>query len=376
MPPAPSPPISRIALFLPFLGGRGAQRVLLNLANGFAAAGRPVDLVLAEAKGEFLDRVSPSVRLVDLKSPRGVLRSLPAYRRYLRRERPAVLLTAMDYINVLSVLTRAMSSRRTKLFVSCHNSMIASTRNSPWARDRLLPMAMRLTYRHADGVIAVSGGVADTLAGITRLPRGRIKVIHNPVITPGFEVDAAAPVDHPWFQPGQPPVVLGVGSLTAQKDFGTLLRAFALVRAQRLARLLILGEGEARATLEKLAVELGVKEDVAMPGWVANPYAYMARAGVFVLSSRWEGFGLVIAEALACGTPVVSTDCPSGPAEILDNGRHGILVPVQDPDALAKAILSTLGQAPDRDALRRRARDFTLEKVVREYLNYFDSVTA
>ena len=360
----------RIALFLPFLGGRGAQRVLLNLANGFAATGRPVDLVLAEAKGEFLNRVSPQVRLVDLQSRRGVLRSLPAYRRYLRRERPAVLLTAMDYINVLSVITRAVSSPRTKLFVSCHNSMIASTRHSPWARDRLLPLAMRLAYRHADGVIAVSGGVADTLAKITRLPCERIKVLHNPVVVPGFAEDAAALLDHPWFQPGQPPVVLGVGSLTAQKDFSTLLRAFAFVRAQRPARLVILGEGEDRAALEKLAMELGVKDDMAMPGWVANPYAYMARAGVFVLSSRWEGFGLVLAEALACGTPVVSTDCPSGPGEILENGRHGALVPMQQPAAMAKAILATLSAIPDRSALKPRAYDFSLDKVVDDYLRF------
>jgi glycosyltransferase involved in cell wall biosynthesis len=366
----------RIALFLPFLGGRGAQRVLLNLANGFAATGRPVDLVLAEAKGEFLNRVSPQVRLIDLKSPRGVLRCLPAYCRYLHRERPAVLLTAMDYINVLSVLTRAVSSRRTKLFVSCHTSLRLNAGNSPWVRDQWLPLAVRLTYRHADGVIAVSGGVADTLAQITRLPRERLKVLYNPVVTPGFEADAAAPLDHPWFQTGQPPVVLGVGSLGPEKDFGTLLRAFALVRAQRPARLVILGEGRERVALEHLAVELGVQADVALPGWVANPYSYMARAGVFVLSSRWEGFGLVIAEALACGTSVVSTDCPSGPSEILENGRHGMLVPMQDPDAMAKAILDTLGRAPDRDALQRRARDFTLEKVVREYLNYFDSLAA
>ncbi len=246
--------------------------------------------------------------------------------------------------------------------------MIASTRNSPWLRDRFLPLAMRLAYRHADGVIGVSGGVADTLAQITHLPRARITVLHNPVVVPGFAEDAAAPLDHPWFEPGQPPVVLGVGSLTRQKDFATLLRAFAMVRGKRSARLVILGEGEDRATLESLAAELGVKGDVALPGWVANPYAWMARAGVFVLSSQWEGFGLVLAEALACGTPVVSTDCPSGPAEILEGGRHGRLVPMQDSAAMAAAILDTLDSTSDCEALRRRGHDFSLEKVCAQYL--------
>ena len=366
----------RIALFLPFLGGRGAQRVLLNLANGFAETGRTVDLVLAEAKGEFISRISEKVRLVDLKSPRGVLRSLPAYSRYLRREKPAVLLTAMDYINVLSIITRAVSSRQTKLFVSCHNSMIASTSHSPWARDRLLPLAMRMTYRSASGVIAVSSGVADTLSRITKLRRERIHVLYNPVVVPGFAEEAAAQLGHPWFQAGQPPVVLGVGSLTAQKDFGTLMRAFATVRHQRHARLVILGEGEQRAELESLAKELGVDNDVEMPGWVANPYSYMSRSGVFVLSSRWEGFGLVLAEALACGTPVVSTDCPSGPSEILENGIHGALVPMQNSEAMAKAILKALEETPDRSALRKRGYDFSLEKAVANYLACFDSVAS
>lgn len=347
---------------------------MLNLANGFSAAGRNVDLVLSETKGEFLSHVSASVRLVDLKSPGGVLRSLPAFRRYLRREEPAILLSAMDYINVLSVLLRATVWRRPRLFISCHNSVLNSSRNSPWARDRLLPFSMRITYRFADGVIAVSDGVAKTLAEVTRLPRERIKVLHNPVVTMDFEKHAAAPLDHPWFEAGQPPIILGVGSLVVQKDFATLIRAFALARERIPIRLLILGEGEERAALTRLADELGVEEDVAMPGWIANPYAYMARADLFALSSLWEGFGLVVAEALACGTPVVSTDCPSGPAEILDGGEYGTLVPPRDENAMASAILNALSQPPDRATLKRRGYSFAAESVASEYLKYFDSI--
>lgn len=361
----------RIALFFPHLGGRGANRVFLNLANGFVAAGESVDLVLAEAKGELLSKVSSRVCMVDLKSPRGVLRSLPAYSRYLRKERPEILLTAMDYVNVLSVMVRAVSSRRTRLFVSCHNSLLNSTRNSPWLRDRLLPTMVRLTYRHASGVVAVSSGVADTLARVAAIPRNTVRVIYNPVVIPGFEEDARAQLSHPWFAAGQPPVVLGVGSLTEQKDFPTLVRAFAQARRKRELRLVILGEGERRGELESLASSLGVACDVALPGWVANPYPYMSRAGVFVLSSRWEGFGLVLAEALACGTPVVSTDCPSGPSEILEGGKYGALVSPQDPESMARAVLHALECRPDPSMLRARGFEFSLDKVVGQYLRVF-----
>lgn len=363
----------RIALFIPFLGGRGVSRVFLNLANGFATAGEAVDLVLAEAKGEFLSKVSSRVRLIDLKSPRGVLRSLPAYARYLRKEQPKILLTAMDYVNVLSVMMRTISSRRTRLFVSCHNSLPDSTRNSPWLRDRLLPTMVRLTYRYASGVITVSSGVADTLARIAAIPRNSIHVIYDPVVVPGFEADAQAPLEHPWFTAGQPPVVLGVGSLTPQKDFSTLIRAFAQARQKMELRLVLLGEGEMRGELERLASSLGVSADVALPGWVGNPYSYMSRAGVFVLSSRWEGFGLALAEALACGTPVVSTDCLSGPSEILERGKYGALVPVQNAEDMARAIVRMLECPPEPTKLRARGYEFSLERVVGEYMRVFRS---
>jgi glycosyltransferase involved in cell wall biosynthesis len=300
-----------------------------------------------------------------------VLRSLPGFERYLRQQRPEILLTAMDYVNVLSVMVRAVSSRRTRLFVTCHTSFLNSVRNSPWMRDRLLPLMVRLTYRHASGVITVSSGVADTIAKVAAIPRNSIRVIYNPVVIPGFEHEAAALPDHPWFAAGQPPVVLGVGSLTPEKDFATLVCAFAAARQKMELRLVILGDGERRGELESLSASLGVSRDVALPGWIGNPYSYMSRAGVFVLSSRWEGFGLVLAEALACGTPVVSTDCPSGPSEILENGKHGALIPVQDPGAMADAIVHALAHRPDPAKLRARGYEFSLEKVVREYLRIF-----
>jgi glycosyltransferase involved in cell wall biosynthesis len=227
---------------------------------------------------------------------------------------------------------------------------------------------LRRTYPEADRIIAVSRGVADDLRTLVRLPPELVTTAYNPVVDSELAKKADAPIDHPWFVPGAPPVIIAVGRLTEQKDFPTLLRAFARVRAQRQARLLILGEGELRRKLEALACELGVDQDVSLSGFMSNPFAYMARAAVFVLSSAYEGLPGVLIETLACGCPVVSTDCPSGPAEILKNGQYGRLVPVGDPAAMAQAILSTLEAPPDRGLLQKRASLFSVDRAIEQYL--------
>lgn len=360
-----------ISLFLPYLDGRGANRVLLLLANGFAGAGRRVDLVLASAKGPLLADVDPRVRVVDLRSRGGVLRAVPAWARYLVRTRPLALLTALDYVNQLAVVLRGLCAPASRLVVSCHNAPRESARQAARWHDRhLAPITSRLLYPRADRIVCVSAGLADSLAAFSRLPRERLDVVYNPVVTDAFDTLAAAPVDHPWTAdaPARPRLVLATGALAPQKGFATLLRAFARLPEAPAARLVILGEGPDRPALERLAAELGLSSRVAFPGFVPNPYAWMSRADVFVLSSRWEGFGLVLAEALAAGCPVVSTDCPSGPSEILDRGRFGRLVPVGDADAMAEAILRTLAEPFDRDMLRRRGCEFSVDRAVDAYL--------
>jgi glycosyltransferase involved in cell wall biosynthesis len=244
-----------------------------------------------------------------------------------------------------------------------------------WKR-RAFPGLIRRNYLAADAVVAVSEGVADDLAAHFGIPRDRISVVHNPVVSGSLKEKAAAPIDHPWLASGAPPVVLSAGRLHPTKDYPTLIRSFARLRQVREARLLILGSGKndeetarRRAELIELAAELGVSEDVDLPGFVPNPLPYMARAAVFVLSSLWEGFGNVLVEALACGCPVVSTDCPSGPAEILDHGRYGRLVPVGDDSAMAEAMLTVLRNPPDRDVLRARGALFTVDRAVDAYLD-------
>jgi len=242
------------------------------------------------------------------------------------------------------------------------------------------PYMVRRFYPWADALVAVSQGVAEDLANITRLPITDIRVIYNPVVMPDFHEKAKEPVDHPWFAQGQPPVLLGAGRLVKQKDFPTLIRAFALVRQRRPARLIILGEEDKRdpsikPQIEALVRELGLAGEVALPGFVDNPYAYMAKAAVFVLSSIYEGFGNVVAEAMAAGTAVVSTNCESGPMEILEGGKYGRLVPVGDVEALADAILATLYKPTDPEVLQRRVGAFSVERVVEQYMEVLGSFT-
>lgn len=327
----------QVALLLPSLQGGGAERVMLNLAQGFAERGIKVDLVLARAQGPYLSQVPPCVRVVDLGRSR-MLTSLPGLVRYLRRERPAALLSAMNHVNLIAIVARRLAGQKLRLVVSEHNTLSVSVANARTLRARLIPAMIKVLYPWADAIVTVSQGVADDLARVTELARDSFTIIYNPVITPELFAKAEEPVDHPWFASGQPPVVLGVGRLTPQKDFPTLIRAFALLRQERSARLMILGEGEERLKLETLMRQMGLEQDVSFPGFVENPFKFMKKAKVFVLSSRWEGLPTVLIEALALGTPVVSTDCPSGPREILEDGRWGALVSVGNEEAMARAM--------------------------------------
>jgi glycosyltransferase involved in cell wall biosynthesis len=234
-------------------------------------------------------------------------------------------------------------------------------------KKKLEKLLLTRLYPWADEIIAISQDLATDFCQYTGISGNRVRVIYSSIITPELEARRAAPLDHPWFQPGQPPVILAVGRLTYQKNFELLLHAFGQVRENRAARLLILGEGDERPALESLAIKLGIQADVSMPGLVENPYTYMRRAAVLALSSRYEGLPTVLVEALACGCPVVSTNCTSGPAEILAGGSYGHLVPVGDHQQLGKAIeLSLAGDV--RTPPASWLRQFELETVADQYL--------
>lgn len=357
---------SRVAIFLPSLAGGGAERAMLNLAQGFADYGYPVDLVLAQAKGPYLGDVHKPIRLIDLKASR-VLASIPSLIRYLHQEKPAALISALNYANIVALWARQLGGASSQIIVNEQNTISTSVPNSKKRRQRFVLHLIKRFYPWADFIIGNSQGVADDLRQVTGLPRERIQMLYNPVITPDVRQRASAPLDHPWFASGQPPVILAVGRLTKQKDFPTLIRAFDQIRQSVPARLMILGEGVDRNELEGLVRHLGLQDDVSLPGFVENPYAYMHRAALYVLSSRWEGLPTVLIEALYCGPPVIATDCPSGPREILANGRYGALVPMGDVAALSQAIVDGLAgktTSPPEESWH----PYSLEAVVEQYL--------
>ena len=359
---------NRIAIFMPSLFGGGGQRSMLNLAHGIASCGHPVDLVLAQTEGAFLTDVRRSVRVVDLKASRA-LTSLPALVRYLRREQPEVMLSVFGYVNIIALWARRLAGVRTRLFVNEQNTVSLEAGNASNWRGRLTPALMKRFYPWANGIVVVSRGVRDDLAQLTNISRERITVIYNPsVVRAEVWEKAQTPLEHPWFKPGQPPVLLAVGRLQPQKDYPLLLEAFAQVRRAQPVRLIILGEGKERPFVEARIKELGLEQDVDLPGFVKNPYAYMARASLFVLSSRWEGLPTVLIEALCCGIPVVSTDCPSGPREILRDGKYGQLVPVGDVESLTRAIKTTLEEKTLRPP-SESWQPYELGTVVNQYIN-------
>jgi len=365
----------RVALFHFDLRGGGSERVTVNLAKGLLDWGIEVDVVLAKSQGPFTAYLPKQARLFDLgmesSPPVGLPQLVGRLATYLRNERPEVLITHVDHYNFVPLIARWVSGISSRVIACFHTDVGQRSQSTPTLRAKLIPFFVRLSLPRFDAVVSVSDGVAESLSQIGKFPRERIHVIYNPIVTPELFAKAEEPLDHPWFQPGNPPVVLGVGRLSEPKDFSTLIRAFALVRKEQPARLMILGEGEDRPKLEGLVRELGIEDDVALPGFAENPFKYMKRAAVFVLSSKWEGFGNVLVEAMACGTPVVSTNCPSGPAEILERGKWGKLVPVGDVEALAKAISEVLTKGCALDAARR-TRNFTLDVVIKQYMEVME----
>ncbi|MGP1614063.1 MAG: glycosyltransferase [Pollutimonas bauzanensis] len=360
----------RLALFIPSLNGGGAERVIVSLANGFARQGIGVDLVLVKKAGVYLPQVDPGVRIIDLQGRRA-LTSLFALAAYLKRERPRAMLSAMNYVNVVAIWARFLSGSGARLVISEHANLSQAVADTQGPVSKVLPWLMKKSYARADAIVAVSDGVADDLSATLGYARDTVSTCHNPIETVELAAKSREALLHPWFAPGEPPVIIGVGRLSREKDFPMLIDAFHQLRRSTRARLVILGEGGERPLLESLKNASPYQDDILLAGFQANPYNWMRGASVFVLSSRWEGFGNVLVEAMACGTPVVSTACPSGPAEILEQGRWGRLVPVGDAGALAGALKHTLADASPPD-VETRARAFSVANAVDAYLHVLD----
>lgn len=383
---------ARIALVLRALDGGGMQRCMLELGEAFATAGCDVHLLVGDPEGPMRSRLPAAINLVSLaaqsplaarvaalrllgrdalpligvSSPR-MLRHLAGLALELRRLRPQAVLAMGTQSNLAVLWARELAGLATRVVLcECTTLSTAASRSRRRFR-RAYPMLVARHYAAADAIVAVSQAVAEDLAACTWLPRSAITVIPNWVTTEVAAARDPAP-DHPWFADGVP-LVLAVGRLHWQKDFATLVRAFALLRRRRPARLVVLGEGPERGYLQRLAEASGVAADVEFTGFVANPFVWMARAAVLAVTSVSEGFGNVIVEALACGLPVVATDCPGGPREILDGGRYGTLVPVGDAAALAEAMGRVIANPPAAAMLKRRAADFSLAAASSRYLD-------
>lgn len=357
----------KIAIYLPSLGGGGAERSMVTLANGFAARGYKVDLVLAQAKGPYISEVLGNVNIIDLSSS-GVLASLPGLVRYLTTSRPKVLLSAMGHANVIALLANCISGKQCNTIISERMNFRAFQSHYKSLKDYVVRVMMRLTYGWAQAVVIVANDMKKELVEYCQLDPGRIHTIYNPVVGPKLADLAAEQPNHSWLSPASSiPVILAAGRLSKEKDFMTLLSAFSILRQRSDAKLIILGEGPERAALQHEISRLELQEAVDLPGFVSNPFCFMSRASLFVLSSQWEGLPGVLIQAMACGAPVVSTNCPTGPSEILEQGKWGRLVPVGDPEAMALAMQEALNEK-ERPDIKLRAAEFSEDNAVKRYL--------
>ena len=357
-----------LAIFLPNLDGGGAQKATARLANALVKKNVRVTLLASRGGGVVSGMLDAGIRIVAFNSSR-VLFSVPGVVRFLNQNRPDILLSIQTNANLSAIISRLFSYRKTRLIVSERSSYTTRVKGRDGVKARLMVQLVPLLYRFADLVTSVSAGVADDLQGYIR--NREIVPLYNPVVDNGLLAQTKKEVDEPWLRSHGRPVILAVGRLGPEKDYPTLLKALKLMREKAHARLIILGEGRERANLEKMIASLGLEGAVKMPGFAENPYAYMSRADVFVLSSVREGLPNVLIEAMACRVPVVSTDCPYGPREILEGGRFGKLVPVGEPRALADAIMDVLRHTPDTDIAYRRALDFSVDHCADEYLRVF-----
>lgn len=351
---APLAPTARIAIFMPNVGGGGAQRAMLLFARELLNRGLPVEIIVARLEGQLAPLVPAAATVVNLNE-RGVLPALPSLARYLRRARPDALYSTMAYCNIGALLASRLAGSRLPVVVRESNVPLSADGAFSFS-GRVTRRLIRLAYPWAHSVIAVSNDVAEELCRISGKIRHKISVLPTPVVSDDLLNDAEQPLDHPWFAPEEPPVVLGVGRLVPQKDFPTLLRAFASIRRVRPLRLIVLGEGPDRRALEALSRQLGIAADVQLPGFVDNPFPYLKRSAVFVLSSRWEGMPTALLQAMALGTPVVATDCPGGSRDVLQHGRFGALVPPEGAEKLATAMSAAIG-SPRRPDVAEYVRD-------------------
>jgi glycosyltransferase involved in cell wall biosynthesis len=355
----------KIILYAASLRGGGAERVMVTLANGFSELGYNVKFVLVKKVGEYLDEVSDKVEIVDLGCSR-VLSSILPFSRYLRNENPDAVISTQSHVNIAAICAKLLSNNNAKIFVREANTPSISSLNGNFV-SKIISFMLHFFYSKADKIICPSEGVSEDLKRHYKI-ESKKKVIANAMDIQKILGKSQQDIFIPKEFDASSPFILAVGRLSKQKNFPLLIHAFFLVRNKIDARLVILGEGEDRQDLEALVKELGLSQYVYMPGFVENPFAYMKKSSVFVLSSLWEGLPNVLIQAMIVGTPVVATDCPSGPKQILENGKWGKLVPVGDVQEMASAILDVLENGHEKIPMEMLEKEYSTESVLKKYL--------
>jgi glycosyltransferase involved in cell wall biosynthesis len=359
--------VKHIAVVLQDLAGGGAERVMLNLAKGFADAGHHVQLVLVRCSGEYVDDIPANVELVPLNAGR-TIRSINVLAKYLRAQQPDAVISALAHVNIAAIISRSLANKPMTVIVTEHVHVSIDRKNATQPLVKAAYWLIPLIYRLADHIVAVSKGAATDLARVLRVDTKRVRTIYNPVEVDHIVASSSPMPDHRWFGTTRHKVLLGVGRLVDAKDFPTLVHALEILRRRDDWKLVILGEGPGREQLESQIRTAGLAEHVDLAGFRHDAASFMAHATVFALSSRWEALPTVLIETLACGVPIVATDCPSGPAEILEAGKYGMLVPVGDAVALADAIERQASQPCDKSANLKRAYSFSTKVAVEQYL--------
>jgi glycosyltransferase involved in cell wall biosynthesis len=359
---------NEVTIYMPSLGGGGAEKSVIRLMHGFIQRDINVTLVLATPHGILHDEIPVRVKVINLNSNRSIY-SIIKLSSYINNHKPKVIISFLSRANRNALISKLIARKGTRVCVVEQNTISMGLKNTGFIRRFLALLIFKILYPHADKIINVSEAAADDLSKLLPRKSNKVITINNPIVDNNMLNGVNDNPPHEWLQSKDVPVILGVGRLMEQKNFLNLINAFAIVKKHRNARLIILGEGEQRILIEREIKKNNLKDSVILPGFVRDPLRYMKHSSLFVLSSNWEGLPTVLVEALACGCPVVSTDCPSGPREILDEGKYGKLVPTNDSSALGNAILESLDSKIDREILRRRAAEYSIEKVTDRYIN-------
>ncbi|WP_438749345.1 glycosyltransferase [Pararhizobium sp. O133] len=352
----------------------GIERVVLALCNGMQERDVDITLILRMKTGQYVEDLHPRLKVIELGHA-SMARGFPKLLWLLLREQFDVVVCGGDQQAIAAALVNLVPFQRTRYVITEHSNPILNDKATKTIKTKVARLFRSWLFPRVAHIITVSGGLRAPLIQSFGCDPDRTTTIYNPIPVAQIQEKAAAPVQHRWLAQHDMPVILSVGRLDIAKNFIGLIEAFAIVRKTRDARLLIVGDGPERDSLEKKAAGLGLGHDIDLPGFSENPYSYMSKADIFVLSSQWEGFAIVVAEALACGQKVVATDCPSGPAEILDGGRYGRLVPVADPQCMAEAIIEVLDEDSDKAALQARAAEFSVDIAVDRYLALMERIS-